>query len=48
MHHKNPGVKKRFFKDTIRGIKYKGLHADWWLYTDAEPFKEFEVFHNEN
>lgn len=30
------------------GIKYKGSHVDWWLYTDAEPYKEFEVFENEN
>lgn len=24
------------------GIKYKGSHVDWWLYEDAEPWKEFE------
>lgn len=30
------------------GIKYKGSHVDWWLYTDAEPYREFEVFENEN
>lgn len=30
------------------GIKYKGSHVDWWLYVNAEPFKEFEVVENEN
>lgn len=25
------------------GIKYKGSHVDWWLYENAEPWKEFEV-----
>lgn len=30
------------------GIKYKGSHVDWWLYTGAEPFKEFEVLGNES
>lgn len=30
------------------GIKYKGSHVDWWLYTDAEPYKEFEVLENES
>lgn len=30
------------------GIRYKGSHVDWWLYVDAEPFKEFEVLENEN
>ena len=30
------------------GIKYKGSHEDWWLYTDAEPYREFEVYENEN
>lgn len=24
------------------GIKYKGSHVDWWLYENAEPWKEFE------
>lgn len=23
------------------GEKYKGSHVDWWLYEDAEPWKEF-------
>lgn len=30
------------------GIKYKGSHVDWWLYINAEPWKEFEVTGNEN
>lgn len=30
------------------GIKYKGSHVDWWLYVNAEPFREFEVLENEN
>lgn len=30
------------------GVKYRGSHVDWWLYTDAEPCKEFEVLENEN
>lgn len=30
------------------GIKYKGSHVDWWLYVDAEPYKEFEVIENGN
>ena len=30
------------------GIKYKGSHVDWWLYEDAEPYREFGVFENEN
>ena len=30
------------------GIIYKWSHVEWWLYTDAEPYKEFEVFENEN
>ncbi len=30
------------------GMKYKGSHVDWWLYTDAEPCREFEVIENEN
>lgn len=29
------------------GEKYKGSHVDWWLYEDAEPFKDFEVYNNE-
>jgi hypothetical protein len=29
-------------------IKYKGSHVDWWLYMESEPYKEFEVFKNEN
>ena len=24
------------------GIKYRGSHVDWWLYENAEPWKEFE------
>ena len=24
------------------GVKYKGSHVDWWLYENAEPWKEFE------
>ena len=27
--------------------KYRGSHVDWWLYEDAEPFKEFEVIESE-
>lgn len=30
------------------GIKYKSSHVDWWLYENAEPYKVFEVFENEN
>ena len=30
------------------GQKYKGSHVDWWLYESAEPFREFEVYNNEN
>lgn len=29
------------------GIKYKGSHVDWWLYDDAEPYREFEVIEDE-
>ena len=24
------------------GIKYRGSHVDWWLYENAEPWKEFK------
>lgn len=24
------------------GEKYRGSHVDWWLYENAEPWKEFE------
>lgn len=30
------------------GMKYKSSHVDWWLYENAEPFKDFEVMENEN
>lgn len=30
-----------------QGKKYKGSHVDWWLYIDAEPWKEFEVINDD-
>ncbi len=41
-------LETREWKKNLGEKKYKGSHVDWWLYEDAEPWKEFkEVTVNE-
>ncbi|MFQ6794590.1 hypothetical protein [Thomasclavelia sp.] len=43
-----PSLETRIWKKHL-GIKYRGSHVDWWLFTKAKPWEHFkEVKNNEH